>query len=172
MVRNLDRFAPQAFPLRPEIVTYDDNQLVEAYQAKDHGKLGKAASEQLRYFAAWRVAVWRVEGIHEGNLIVLAAAIGALELGGDHHREVTQLRAFVRQHWRCSLPDPVPGNRLWVERWAVRFAQNRRVLPLYMRTMTKPPLGAGGQRSGVNPQQYLDYGAENDDDRDENEPGF
>lgn len=173
VVKNLQGFSPRVFPVRPEILTYDDNQLVEADQARQHGKLGKAAAEQLRYFGAWRQAVWHIEGHHEGGLIVLATAIANLEAG--ERSEARTIRSFIREHWRCSLPEPVPQNRAWIERWATRFAQNRQILPLYMRTMTKPPLGQGGRKSGESgaPQQYLDYGADPDEDeRDVNEPGF
>ncbi len=164
-LNQLDSFRPKTYPERPEVLTYDDNQLYEAYQSEQHGKVSKAAGEQLRYFASWRSAVWRIEAHSEGNLIALASAIHNLELGGEHSSEIRILRAFVRDHYRCALPDPVPGVRSWIERWAGRFAQNRRVLPLHMRTMSRPPIGEGGRKSGEQ-QQYMDYGA------DENEPGF
>lgn len=161
-VRNLEAFRPRTYPERPEMLTYDDNQLYEAYQNHESGKVAKAAAEQLRYFAAWRSAVWKVEGYSEGNLIALAKAVHNLELNGEHYDEVKRLRDFIRQHYRCSLPDPVPGLHSAVERWAVRFAQNRRALPLHLRTMAKPPIGLGGRKSGET-QQYMTYGDDPDE---------
>jgi hypothetical protein len=158
---NLAPYAPTGFPERPEVLTYDDGQLVEAYRAREYGdKMSKAAGEQLRYFGAWRTAVWRIEAHQEGTLVMLAGAINALELG-DRWDLAKVIREFIRQHWRASLPEPVPSSGRWVYGWAQRFSQNRTVLPLWLRTMTKPPVGHGTRSSGrpeSGGQRDLNYG--------------
>lgn len=162
-VQQLGRYQPHLFPERPYGLAYDDAQLFEAYQQHSYGQIGKSASEQLTLFAQWRNAVWKAEAHNEGNLLAVAMAIHNLETAGDHQETVVRLRGFLREHYRCTLPDPVPGLRSWVERWAVRFAQNRRILPLYMRTMTKPPTGYGARKSGIPEEdQYEDFGADFD----------
>jgi hypothetical protein len=169
-VANLQGFQAGVFPARPELLTYDDGQLVEAYQTREVGKVGKAAAEQLRIFAIWRSAIWRLEAKHEGALVALVAALSTLEASGEHASETKRLRTFIREQYRAAVTEPAPTNRYAVERWANARAMNRTLLPLHMRSMSRPPVGSGTSKSGVSVedgQEFLDYGEE-----DPNEPSF
>lgn len=165
VLRMLDSYLPKEFPERPEILTYDDGQLVSSYKANERGdKLGREAKEQLRYFATWRNAVWLIEGKHQGNLTLLIGTVETLE-AADRFEDSKLLRDFMRTHYAAILPElcPLSGSkhaRCFVE----RFAENRTVLPLWLRTMQKPPPGRGTRvASEAAPQRDL-YGYARDDD--------
>ena len=163
VVTNLSGYKPREFPDRPELLHYDDAQIVEAYKARHRGeKVSAAAREQLRYFGQWRSAIWTVEEQHAGNLVLLASVVRALE-ANERPDEAKGVRSFLREHYHCSLPDQVPALDKWVYGFGTRFGENRRLLPLWLRKMSRPPAGAGTRQSGHtgsdgDVQPYLNYG--------------
>ncbi len=173
VVANLEAWKPRQFPERPELLTYDDNQLVESYNRWQFApQLGKGEREQLHYLATWTKAIYHVEGHNAGLLMSLAHALHQLELSGEHYSEAKGLRSFLREFHGVALPDPVPASRVWAERWASHSALNRRMFPMHLRRMTKPPVGQGGKRSGLvepedSPQRYIPF-----DEGDADEPHF
>lgn len=165
----LTEYKPNEFPERPELLTYDDGQLVEAYKARDRGdKVAKNAKEQLRYFGAWRNAVWRVESQNAGSVLLLGAVVRVLEASEEpeHPEKAKGVRSFLRHYYRCSAPSPIPDDDRWLARWSVRFSQNRELLPIWLRRMTAPPPGKGTRASGDDEptQGYMDFGPDENGD--------
>ncbi len=138
---DLSRYAPGEWPQRPAVLTYDDGQIVDAWKSKERGdRIGKEVKAQLEYFGAWRTAVFNVEGFGASNLQLLMSVLVRLE-HADDWEQVERVRAFVKQWYRFVPPAPMTTDLRWQARAAERFSENRRLLPIWLREMTRPPPG-------------------------------
>jgi hypothetical protein len=150
------------YPDRPELITFDDGQLVQACRKVRRGqKPNREEREQLGYFGAWRSAVWHVEGSDSGSLLAILGAIrtcremeeaSSKDPDGDPSPWMARgeaLREFLINEYRAKLPYPEfhPASEK-AQRWADYFAQNRSLLPGWLRSMTDPPMGMGTRSGG------------------------
>lgn len=141
VMANLGKWAPGDWPSRPEVLTWDDGQIVNAYKAWEHGKQRKEDRTQLGFFGAWKGAVLKVEADNAGKLQVLIRVATYLE-HAERWDELDQLQEFVRDRYLMPLPrQNIPQNPTVQQRLCERYSQNRTLLPLWLRTMTRPPAG-------------------------------
>jgi hypothetical protein len=145
VLAKLDRYAwPEEWPAKPGMASFDD-EIVDAWKViLEGGKPPKEAREDLRLFVTWRQSVMAVESNAIGALQLLVACVNVFELA-HWDPQAEEVRAFIERQYRCRLPVPCPDAHTdWVRRYAERFGQNRELLPLHLRRMTRPPKNRQG----------------------------
>lgn len=137
VLQNLEQYAPRKAPERPEALELSDAALVEAARKLDRtGKVNNAEMEALRLYGSWRSAVFKIEAESAGNLIMLLSLLNLLE--EQERPEATRIRDFLLARYNAPIsgpPAPWATSQL-AENWAARYAQQRDVLPLSLRSLS------------------------------------
>lgn len=137
VLRSLESYAPAEPPGRPADLELSDQGLREASAKKRRGgRLTKAEKDALSLLGTWRGAVRRIEVADAGNLIMLLGLLNVAEAAGLTS-EASQLREFALARYKAPIPGPPAPSAVsqWAERWSDYYSQNRRVLPLALRTL-------------------------------------
>jgi hypothetical protein len=148
VLADLGKWGPGEWPQRPAVLTWDDGQIVMAHRKQERGdKLKKDEREQLSFFGAWRGAIYKQEADNAGKLKVLLRLHCYLE-SSERFEDLRQLREFVRDWYHMPLPEVVPQSMRWQDAACDRYCQNRHLLPVWLRGMTRPPAGHETATSG------------------------
>ncbi len=142
VLADLGKYGPGEWPGRPAVLTWDDGQIVDAHRKNEHGaKLTKEERAQLGFFGSWRGAIFKQESDNAGKLQVLLRVANYLEYA-ERWDELDQLQQFVRDWYHLPLPrSDMPQNPTWQAKLCERYSQNRALLPVWLRGMTRPPPG-------------------------------
>ena len=155
VLANLESYGwPGDWPPKPGMALFDD-ELVDAWRViQEGGKPTREQREDLKLFLTWRQSVYALESKLAGALQLLVATVNVLELS-KWDDQAAQVRAFILDRYGCKLPEPCPHAFTdWVREYANRFAQNRTLLPLHLRKMTKAPKA----RRDATEQGEMSYG--------------
>lgn len=142
VLADLGKYGPGEWPSRPAVLTWDDGQIVDAHRKNEHGvKLTKEERAQLSFFGTWRGAIFKQESDNAGRLQVLLRVANYLEYA-ERWEDLDQLQQFVRDWYHLPLPrSDIPQNPTWQQKTCERYTQNRALLPVWLRSMTRPPPG-------------------------------
>jgi hypothetical protein len=148
VLSDLSKWGPGEWPARPAVLTWDDGQIVDAHRKNEHGgKLTKDERAQLSFFGSWRGAIFKMEADNAGKIQVLLRVANFLE-HAERWEDLEQLQQFARDWYHLPLPrSDIPQNPTWQVKICERYSQNRALLPVWLRGMTRPPPGhetAGG----------------------------
>ncbi len=148
---DLGKWGPGEWPARPQVLTWDDGQIVDGHRKNENGaKLTKEEHAQLGFFGTWRGAIFKQEDLNAGKLVLLLRVANYLEWK-ERWEELEQLQEFLRDWYHLPLPRvDIPQNPTWQAKIAERYCQNRSLLPVWLRGMTRPP--AGHETDGGKPE--------------------
>lgn len=149
VMADLSKYAPGEWPNRPKVLSWDDGQIVEAHRKRENGlKMGKDELAQLSFFGTWRGAIFKIESDNAGKIVVLLRVACFLEWA-ERWDEMDTLLQFLRDWYHLPLPrSDIPQNATWQAKMAERYAQNRTLLPAWLRSMVRPPAGYETAESG------------------------
>lgn len=138
VAKRLGDYSRKPAPERPEALEMTDEALREAARKSERkARVTKAEHDALVLFATWRAAVFRVEEEMRGNLMLLLGCLNRLEAIEGTEAAVRQIRDFLKVSYQAWVPEPAPwACSDWAERWSARYAQQRNVLPLSLRSLT------------------------------------
>lgn len=170
VMADLGKWGPGEWPARPAVMTWDDGQIVDGHRKNENGiKLTKEERAQLGFFGSWRGAIFKQEADNQGKLQLLLRVSNYLEYA-ERWDELEQLLQFMRDWYHLPLPRcDIPQNPTWQVKVCERYSQNRALLPVWLRGMTRPPAGHetdGGKtevvKGPVSPQKSLAFVTDED----------
>lgn len=134
----LAEYAKRPAPERPEALDVTDEFLREAARKSERkARMTKAEQDALALFGTWRAAVFKIEEENRGSLLMLLGCLNRLEATEGADQAARKIREYILTEYRATLPEPAPwACSNWGENWSARYAQQRNVLQLALRSLT------------------------------------
>jgi hypothetical protein len=140
MQNHEEDYAPPPYPERPEVLTLDDHELLDAHCLGESGSnLTADKRRALSYFGAWRAAVWASEDDRGMKLLTLVDSAQTFE-AQNYEIEADILFGFAEEHYPGFRRSDAPSDLVWCDlrEWCRAKMRNYSLLPGYMRTMVQP----------------------------------
>ena len=137
---------PVTVPGKPEALTLQDSELIEAHRDHASGRRVTAdAKRQLEYLSTWRAAVWRAEMRNGMRLtsMIDAQRIFARDGGSDEDRQAAALLAqHVYERFGVRVEE-APSGLVWsaLRVWCCERTRALGILPEHLRVMKAPKGG-------------------------------